>query len=891
MRSQLPKSFHLTLFGAALLLILLGLALWQVGVIGAAGPSPLHPDFPLLDAEGNKVLDTGAPVSTMVTCGQCHDTAFIAEHSGHADAGLSSYGSTGLHAWDQGDGPFGAWDPITYRYLSAEDDARIDLGTAEWVQVYGERHVGGGPAESSRAGGALTESTLAVDTTIIDPTTGQAAAWDWSASGSVEMNCFLCHTSNPDNAGRIAALQDGDFAWASTATLQAAGISRASSEGYRWNENAFDEAGNVLPELIGIQDPNSEACGQCHGVVHLDPQDPLVFDPCDSEARRTLTTGQVVSPQRISNSGMNLAGKEEIARSWDVHAERVVNCVDCHYATNNPVYYQEREDRPEHLVFDPRRADFGEYLERPLHQFANSDNAGVACESCHNAAVSHQWLPYQQRHTDALACESCHINQTYAPALQYVDWTVLRSDSSPVTVCRGVEGDLSSPANALISGYEPVLLPVENIDGSTELAPHNLVTAWYWVYGETARPVAYRDLQAAYFEGEAYAAEVVESFDADGDGSLSSAELQIDSEDKEALITGRLEALGLTEVRIEGEVIPYALHHGVGTGDWATRDCRACHSDDSRVTQGINLADRSPGGVSPSLLNSSTQAGEVILNEGGLRYLARASAQPSDIYILGHDNAPWIDWAGIIAIAGVTLGVFGHGALRYLSVRQQANVAPPELKRVYMYSVYERLWHWLQTTAILLLIFTGLVIHKPDLFAFISFRWVVAVHNVLAAILVINAALSLFYHLASGEIKQFIPRPYGFFDQSITQAMYYLRGIFKGDPHPFEKSPEQKMNPLQQMTYLAILNVLLPLQIITGAMMWGAQRWPELANRLGGLPFLAPFHTIIAWLFVAFIIMHVYLTTTGPTPLAAMQAMVMGWEEVEAHEAHEARGE
>jgi thiosulfate reductase cytochrome b subunit len=93
------------------------------------------------------------------------------------------------------------------------------------------------------------------------------------------------------------------------------------------------------------------------------------------------------------------------------------------------------------------------------------------------------------------------------------------------------------------------------------------------------------------------------------------------------------------------------------------------------------------------------------------------------------------------------------------------------------------------------------------------------------------------------------------------------------------------MNPLQQVTYLAILNVLLPLQGITGILMWGVQRWPEFANALGGLPILAPFHTLVAWTFAAFIVMHVYLTTTGHTPLAGIQAMMMGWEDVEIHDA------
>ena len=68
--------------------------------------------------------------------------------------------------------------------------------------------------------------------------------------------------------------------------------------------------------------------------------------------------------------------------------------------------------------------------------------------------------------------------------------------------------------------------------------------------------------------------------------------------------------------------------------------------------------------------------------------------------------------------------------------------------------------------------------------------------------------------------------------------------------------------------------------------MWGRQSWPEAAAQVGGLPFLAPFHTIIAWLFASFIVMHVYLTTTGHTATASIKAMIMGWDEVEVHGPH-----
>jgi thiosulfate reductase cytochrome b subunit len=202
-----------------------------------------------------------------------------------------------------------------------------------------------------------------------------------------------------------------------------------------------------------------------------------------------------------------------------------------------------------------------------------------------------------------------------------------------------------------------------------------------------------------------------------------------------------------------------------------------------------------------------------------------------------------------------------------------------------MYQAYERFWHWLQTFTIILLLFTGLIIHRPDMFGLFSFRGVVLVHNVLAAILVVNAGLSLFWHVVGGEIRQYIPRPYGFFDQAILQAKYYLRGIFRDDEHPFEKTRDRHLNPLQQITYFGILNVLLPLQILTGALMWGVQQWPQFAEALGGLPFLAPFHSLVAWLFATFIVAHVYLTTTGHKPLSGIEAMVTGWEVVDAHAA------
>ncbi|MFQ5420285.1 MAG: cytochrome b/b6 domain-containing protein [Anaerolineae bacterium] len=576
----------------------------------------------------------------------------------------------------------------------------------------------------------------------------------------------------------------------------------------------------------------------------------------------------------------------------------MLQCTDCHYSLNNPIYFQEAvEKRPDYLLFDPRRIDIGEYLQRPLHQFAKGhsaqgtlapelDNTLRRCESCHSIDATHNWLPYKGKHMGAVSCESCHIPKLYGPALESVDWTVLNADGSPQAAYRGVEGDEINAAT-LVAGYEPALLPRQNSDGTQKLAPFNLITAWYWVYGDPARPVPLTQLQSAWLDGDGYAAEILAVFDENNDGQLDAAELVIDSEMKETAVSNRLTALGLDNPRIVGETEAYSINHNVAHGDWVSKDCRTCHSDDSRLAQPFILADRTPGGVTPTFVSNDAVAfsGEIVSGEDGLLRFQPQPAQ-AGLYILGYSAVDIIDWIGIILFLGVLVGITAHGGLRTVAARKLAGKQhQPEIQEVYMYDVYERLWHWLQTIAILLLIFTGLIIHQPDKFGAFSFNYVVQVHNVLAAILVINAALALFYHLVSGEIQQYLPRPRGFFDQMFVQAQFYLKGIFRGEPHPYEKTRRRKLNPLQQITYFGILNVLLPLQILTGALMWGAQRWSEIAAGLGGLPFLAPFHTLVAWSFASFVVAHVYLTTTGHEPLAAIKAMMLGWDEVEVNPA------
>ena len=898
-----------------ILLITLGLLLAVSAFLGIrsalakpeAAPAqqtqPLHPTFALLDQSGENVLQSGNPVSTMQTCGQCHDTDFIQSHAFHSDLGLSDYNEDG--GYNSSTGTFGKWDPLNYRFLSQQGDERVDLTTAEWLEKYGSRVVGGGPATTSRDGkplASLTPDANNIETSILDEN-GNAQSWDWNASGTMEMNCFLCHLENPDNASRTAFIQKGAFGGADTATLIGLGIVRYddASGKWTWQQEAFDDNGELKSDSLKIQDPTNANCAACHGEVHTG-EDPLTLSAGDLNYPQTATTGQVIAAQKISESGVNLSDKETLSRSWDIHAERQLGCTDCHYALNNPAHADEaQKEEPEHLKYDPRVLDISEYLQKPDHNFARGQSAqfNVApglkgtmrrCDSCHDANVGHaDWLPYIDKHMAAVACETCHIPQMYAPAIQSYDWTVLTADGEAVKSYRGVEGD-PDKITSLVTGYKPVLLNRTNIDGQKLLAPYNLITTYYWVYDDAngnKRPVRLVDLKSVYFENGSYAADIVTKFDVNGDGSLSNDELVINSSAREEAVKANLVALGLANPRIEGLTQPYSINHNVTRGEGAVNDCRMCHSDTSRVSQPIKLASYSPDGVLPVFdsANNVNASGEISQDADGAVYYNPVPANDG-MYVFGSSRISWIDWLGALVFMGALIGVAGHGTARYVATRRKPK-GPVKTETVYMYDSYRRFWHWLQTITIVLLLFTGLIIHRPEMFGIFSFRGVVTVHNILAVILVINAALSLFYHITTDRMRQFIPRPYGFFDDAILQARYYLTGIFKGEPHPFAKTPDSRMNPIQKVTYFAILNVLLPLQILTGALMWGVQVLPVIARPLGGLSTLAPIHALIAWLFAAFILVHVYMTTTGTTPVEATKAMITGYEDVEVHEGHE----
>jgi len=201
-------------------------------------------------------------------------------------------------------------------------------------------------------------------------------------------------------------------------------------------------------------------------------------------------------------------------------------------------------------------------------------------------------------------------------------------------------------------------------------------------------------------------------------------------------------------------------------------------------------------------------------------------------------------------------------------------------RTIVFYTLYDRFWHWVQAISATLLLWTGFEISYPSVFSGLGFATAVTVHNIAGLILIINAFLALFYNFASGLLRRYVPGIDDFMTLGIRHAHYYIWGIFKGESHPFDKTPEKRLLPLQKITYFGVLNVLLPLMIVTGAIKLSATYLPDIVEMFGGLRVLGPIHRFGAWLFLAFLLVHVYMITTGHTLLSNLKTMLTGSETV-----------
>ncbi|RLD48760.1 MAG: hypothetical protein DRI88_02335, partial [Bacteroidetes bacterium] len=201
-----------------------------------------------------------------------------------------------------------------------------------------------------------------------------------------------------------------------------------------------------------------------------------------------------------------------------------------------------------------------------------------------------------------------------------------------------------------------------------------------------------------------------------------------------------------------------------------------------------------------------------------------------------------------------------------------------QMERIYIYKGFERFWHWSQALIIGTLGLTGFEIHGS--FTLLGFDNAVRWHVIAAWALVVLIVFAIFWHFTTGEWRQYIPTT----KLLKEQFRYYIGGIFNNAPHPTNKTVYNKFNPLQRMIYLGLKILVIPIIVTTGFLYLYFQ-YPKFGIEFQTLEPIALIHTFGAYILLAFVIAHVYLTTvTGVKPLSSIKAMITGWEEMEEKE-------
>ncbi|MBF0144729.1 MAG: cytochrome b/b6 domain-containing protein [Magnetococcales bacterium] len=192
------------------------------------------------------------------------------------------------------------------------------------------------------------------------------------------------------------------------------------------------------------------------------------------------------------------------------------------------------------------------------------------------------------------------------------------------------------------------------------------------------------------------------------------------------------------------------------------------------------------------------------------------------------------------------------------------------------FSRYERFWHWSQAFLIIALIVTGF--HVTGLLDWLEYEHAAQWHRTLAFSLIWLWIFTIFWHLITGEWRQYIPTT----EKMFEVIHYYSSGIF--DPllrHPFKKTRRLKHNPLQRVAYLVLSVIISPILWLSGLLFVYYNDWPKIGIPSELLSIVAGIHLSMAYAMICFFVLHFYMAFVSKPPTAMIKAMITGYLEVD----------
>jgi thiosulfate reductase cytochrome b subunit len=203
-----------------------------------------------------------------------------------------------------------------------------------------------------------------------------------------------------------------------------------------------------------------------------------------------------------------------------------------------------------------------------------------------------------------------------------------------------------------------------------------------------------------------------------------------------------------------------------------------------------------------------------------------------------------------------------------------------EMKYIYLHPLPNRIWHWINAILVLVLTVTGLQLRFPEV-VILKYGQAILLHKAVGFATAGSFMYWLTYCLFAGGLK----RDYAIRARDLLgmfkQMHFYVFLFFKGSEDPFTPSGAGRFNPLQKLAYLSVMLFLTPIIIVTGILLGNILYFIKAIELMGGLRIVDALHVATGYLFVLYIIVHLYMTTLGYRVLSHVKAMITGYGEEE----------
>jgi thiosulfate reductase cytochrome b subunit len=201
------------------------------------------------------------------------------------------------------------------------------------------------------------------------------------------------------------------------------------------------------------------------------------------------------------------------------------------------------------------------------------------------------------------------------------------------------------------------------------------------------------------------------------------------------------------------------------------------------------------------------------------------------------------------------------------------------MKRIYLHPLALRIWHWANAFLVIVLIITGIQIRVPGMASLRPQDPALWIHKYAGWAMAAFWVFWLVYSLVTNNLSRHYAIRRRNFAGIYRQVRFYLISMFKGEENPFRPSPDEKFNPLQKIAYGSIMGLFAPVLVITGilfsdilfirkyVLLW------EIAGIVNAL------HVICSYVFLLYLVVHLYMATFGTTVFSHIKAMIVGYEE------------